>query len=292
MLLPPWHSFRLQVGGGSGSYSFALRDVRPAGCLSVSEGGVVQADGQIGEATLFVADARSASNSLTLRVLVRRVEGLVLRPPYMQLQLPEGAADGVPVPIYARPEAAGEEGADPLWQRLRFWNCSAFSTDLLEDLGFGPDAMAVASSDPSVATAHLVPGAAHDDPGATGVCGTASITPVSVGKFTLDASVKRPSGPRSILGAGPGSHLRASASMRVYAPLAASFEAGATGAASWPTPARAEVSVSPCSSATLRLRGGPGPLEVPGRVFQNLSDPLEGTHVALRKLGDGEFAVL
>ncbi|CAK0882938.1 unnamed protein product, partial [Prorocentrum cordatum] len=227
MLLPPWHSFRLQVGGGSGSYSFALRDVRPAGCLSVSEGGVVQADGQIGEATLFVADARSASNSLTLRVLVRRVEGLVLRPPYMQLQLPEGAADGVPVPIYARPEAAGEEGADPLWQRLRFWNCSAFSTDLLEE------------------------------------------------------RARR-----------PWSHLRASASMRVYAPLAASFEAGATGAASWPTPARAEVSVSPCSSATLRLRGGPGPLEVPGRVFQNLSDPLEGTHVALRKLGDGEFAVL
>jgi len=265
LVLPPDHSFKLDIAGGSGDYTFALEGSAPERVCVVSASGLVQAASTLGSAKIVVADKRNSANTISVTVFVRQVASVFLRPPYSQLQVAGDVAEGhVSVPIFARP-APIKGDDDAAWDQLRFWNCSALQAVL-----------SAQTSSSEVLSAELASPVSVQDAGA-GACNVISVLPRVTGNATLTAFMKL-----------ARIQLEASAKLQVYAPLRLGSKDIDESHAGQPL----EMRIAPCSSATLSLLQGPSSMTVPGRVFQNLSTALEGTHLRLRSAGQREFEVL
>ncbi|CAE7203349.1 Nup210l [Symbiodinium natans] len=271
MLLPRWHSYLLQVSGGSGQQAFTLTQLHPTGVASVSPEGRVQAFGQLGNAELRVSDMRNPDNNFTLPVLVRRAGHLRLLPRYLQIRLPPGPPVEEVVRVQARPEEGDDADLCKLLRNLSFWNCSAlFPTDqLVPEVSNKTVASVLATSSGDFAT-----------------CAVLRLRPRAPGRFQLVASAQEADAPRSLTST--------SLPFEVYKPLEwrllrlSGLASPAEVLAAAESNETAPLVVAPCSSISLRIAEGPLGLTVPGRETWNLT---AGPHISVQRLTPRSFQV-
>lgn len=273
MLLPRWHSYLLQVRG-TGRQVFAMRS-QPAGAITVSQDGRVQAGGQLANGELTVQDVRNPHNNFTLRVLVRRAGRLVLQPRYLQIRLPRDKVteqDEEPVLVRARPED-GSEDADVceamcrMLRNLTFWNCTAL---------FSSERISAEVSNRTVASVGTV------SSGLFATCNIIQVRPLAPGRFQLTARAQEADASEPL----PSTPLP----FEVYKPL----EWQLLGVKDHDEVAAAQADqaaalvLAPCSSIRLRLAEGPRQMTVPGRDSWNLT---VGPHISVSRIGSRSFQV-
>jgi len=291
LVLPPWHSWALQMGGGSGKYRFKLvHKFGPAIC-SISEAGAITAKGQVGDVDLVVEDAEAPANTVTLHVFVRHAGELIITPPQMQIPLhPEvhgeggtASVPGVRIPVLARPLAMeGDDAFVSGWERLRFWNCSGLGASTSKMHG----KLAATSSNEAVAEVSTAVLSSEEAFAVPGMCSAVHVLPKSVGEFSLRLTAQI----HSLSGAG--SRLEFELPLQVFAPLLLQRELLLPGKKPTFAESGEMIVVAPCSSVRLRLLQGPAHMRAPGQVFRNLSAALEGTHLRLQQVGEDTFEVL
>ncbi|CAJ1430490.1 unnamed protein product [Effrenium voratum] len=277
MLLPRWHSYLLQVVGGSGRQVFAVHS-QPAKAISVSPNGRVQAFGQLATGELSVHDERNPQNNLSLPVLVRRAGRLLLQPRYLQILLPRAVTKAHEEPVWVRARPEDDEDADVceamcrLLRNLTFWNCSAL---------FSTDRLVAEVSNRSVASVSTNASSRF------ATCALIFARPLAVGRFQLSARAQEADAVEPL----PVAPLP----FEVYKPVEwqlLDVKDLGRGAEEALAAARLDQSaalvVAPCSSIRLRLSGGPRSMNVPGHHSWNLT---VGPHISVQRLSERSFQV-